>query len=100
MTTPNPAPATSSVTVLGTPDVSQLPRLPAELSDLFFNHEHPHYDLLYGSTDPDWEFPTMDQVRAAIGTDARDFADNYRQTVALFGLVDPAQLAADFLDRR
>lgn len=60
----------------------------AQVSDLFFNHEHPTYNSLFGD---DKEPPTRERIRAAIRKDADDFA-------ASFG-GDPEWYADDFMKR-
>lgn len=65
-----------------------------ELSDLFFNHEHPAYDQCI----LDEECDDGDDVQA-ITKDAEAFIANYENTHALFGSPTADEMAADFLAR-
>lgn len=63
-----------------------------QLSDLFFNYDHPEYDKLFGN-DGD---PTQEQIEGAIRADAKEFASCYMRD---FDENVADALAADFLKR-
>lgn len=49
--------------------------LPNEISDLFFNHQHDHYSVLFHGRQK--EMVALEKIREAISKDARDYAQNY-----------------------
>lgn len=67
---------------------------PANLSDLFFNYEHPAWDELY---EEGGQTPSSEAIEAAILEDAREFVS------VLGAVVEPDDLAKalakDFLKR-
>lgn len=65
-------------------------QVPGIVSDLFFNYRNERYDALV--------FPdaTPEMVEEAIKGDAAEFCEYYKQ---LIGIIDPDELAADFLKR-
>jgi len=77
-----------------------------ELSDLFFNHDHPEYDELCrvaAREKPDKVrqlFPSRDDEIVAITKDAQDFISRYPAVMAALGPnVSANDLATDFLTR-
>lgn len=65
----------------------------AQLSDLFFNYEHPNRDEAYKRYANQKDSPTADELRASIFADAVDFVEFY-------GIpVEPTALADDFESR-
>lgn len=64
-----------------------------ELSDLFFNHAHEHYNSL------DFQFCDSSDIEAAIAVDAAAFVEAYPQVCEFFGLRNASDLARDFMDR-
>lgn len=66
----------------------------AHLSDLFFNHEHPHRDKLYKRYANQKESPTSEELEEASLMDAADFLASY----PIFN-VNAEMLSRDFLDR-
>lgn len=48
-----------------------------QVSDVFFNYDHPAYASLYGQSRKAEETPTDAEVRAAIRADAIEFASCY-----------------------
>lgn len=65
------------------------------VSDLFFNHEHPHWDSAIKLNKKTGE--TEGDVTKAIHEDAADFVKLYGSVI--IGPLDSAELAQDFLDR-
>lgn len=70
-------------------------RVHAGLSDLFFNHSHDNFDACF--RDPKKQ-PPLDQQRAAILADAKEFCEQLANTYV--GCEeDPEALADDFIGR-
>lgn len=79
--------------------MSQLPTItgtltPPQLSDLFFNHVHPHLDKAYATKEEDDTGLSRPEILEAITLDAKEFSSNY-----LADLVSPVALAEDFMNR-
>ena len=73
-----------------------MPHIPAELSDLFFNHHHAGYDGLY---DTDTE-PSAQGIADTVLQDAYHFLACYPLTCAFFGApISAYALTHDFLHR-
>lgn len=67
------------------------------LSDLFFNHEHPHRDALFANYRGQKDSPTEEQVYGAALRDANEFHANYSQIISVE--FSPDDLADDFMRR-
>lgn len=65
----------------------------AQLSDLFFNYEHPARDAVYVGYANQKDAPTADELTEAALSDAKAFIELYQIPVT------PATLADDFLSR-
>ena len=63
-----------------------------ELSDLFFNHEHPHYDALYF----DGKETKEEAIKCAIYLDAHEFVESFPYAAEGY---TGEELAEDFLLR-
>lgn len=65
----------------------------AQLSDLFFNYEHPNRDQIYKDYASKKDSPTKAELTGAALADAFAFVESYQVPI------DPGTLAADFLRR-
>lgn len=70
-----------------------------EMSDLFFNHEHPTYEGLFLEASKFKEEINTDQIRTAILVDAENFMQTYPMTCGFHGLTSAQELADDFMVR-
>jgi hypothetical protein len=73
-----------------------LTRANLELSDLFFNHQHPHFDAVCESAHNAKAVPSREDMDAAIREDAAEFCENYPAITDGWTADD---FARDFMDR-
>ena len=73
-----------------------MPYIPAEFSDLFFNHTHHAYDALYSEEGT----PSAQEIADAVLEDVTQFRKDYPMTCDFFGeSISVYALQQDFLHR-